>query len=205
MANILKSTTPTHNHEFVGAGFTKYFYSAAFETLNVSVGEEDSSTRWELVQDSLNSLCRNGKNNLHAFVNGEVGNRIMAFFIFNKETSVNEARQKLNLPFGHFSERMGTGLDEYNTILRLCGKGCKQEGFLCNHEPLFTRFVFEYNHTNTSCELEGEFLNDIITAIHDSNDVKNYVARHCRGAMSFENNLHVYFETRVPMTLLPLP
>ena len=71
--------------------------------------------------------------------------------------------------------------------------------------PLSTRFVFEYNHTNTSCELEGEFLNDIITAIHDSNDVKNYVARHCRGAMSFENNLHVYFETRVPMTLLPLP
>ena len=105
--------------------------------------------------------------------------------------------KKLNLPFGHFSERMRTGLDEYHTILRLCGKGCKQEGFLCNHEPLYTRFVFQYNHANTSCELEEDFLNDIITSIHDSNDiVKNYVTQNCRGATSFENNLHVFFETR---------
>ena len=64
-----------------------------FETFNVSVDEEGSFTRWEIIQDSGDSLCRDGKNNLHAFVNGEVGSRIMAFFIFNKETSINEARK----------------------------------------------------------------------------------------------------------------
>ena len=90
-------------------GFTKFFFSADFWTLNVPVNSEDSFTRWEIIQDSVNALCRNVKNNPHAFIAGEVGDRIITFFIFNKETSIDEARNKLNLPFGHFSQKLEQG------------------------------------------------------------------------------------------------
>ena len=46
----------------------------------------------------------------------------MAFFISNKETSIIEARDKLNLPFGHLAHRFGSSIDEYNTTICLSGK-----------------------------------------------------------------------------------